>query len=376
MKRVKNNYLIEISALNFNKFLNYAIQNNIKVTNVKNLEDNLIQLNICNLTDEEFKKLVELFGVRILNQFGFSGLKNMLFQKLGLIIGIMVSIILVIIFNGFIFNVSITGLSIIPEERVIKTLNDLGVKKNGISKFSSDQVEDYLKEQIEDISLVSVKKVGTSLIINIKEKLENTKELKTDLIAPYNMLITNIQVFSGTANVKIGDSVNKGQVLVYAYMEDGSGEIINCQPSANIESDIWFTNEIYFKPKQIIQVRNGNKQVQTNIFIGGKLLKDNITESKFEKYEMEVKEFIISEFLLPIKVKKVIYYETEEVEIERSFESEKDLIISECYAKAKAKIPAGLEIEKEDIVVSDAEDGYIVSVYLKSTYNIRSDYAN
>ena len=224
--------------------------------------------------------------------------------------------------------------------------------------------------------MVSVKKVGTSLIINIKEKLNDSKENKADLIAPYNMLITNIQVFSGTANVKIGDLVKKGHVLVYAYMEDGAGEIINCEPSANIQSDIWFTNEIYYKTKEIIQVRTGNKEVQTNILFGGRLLKNNISSSKFEKYEVEIKEFLICDFLLPIKAKKVIYYEIEEVEIERDFEADKDLIISECYKNAVEKVPTGFEIIKEDIVVSEVENGFIVSAYLKSPFKIRSGYAN
>ena len=374
MKKNENSTKLEIKmqGLNFERFLNNAIQNNIKIENISRKDGNVL----FKIGKEDFNSIKTISNknvdVEILKTFGLKRFIEFCLKRMGLLIGIVLSLALFFIFNSFILNINIMGNEYISTQLIEEKLSEIGVSKFKTSNFNSAKVEDYLLEQINDISMVSIKKIGTSVIVNVKEKLENTFGEKINLVSQYNMLITKIDVFCGTCNVKVGDIVKKGDILVYAYMEDGSGEIVNCEPLANIEGDVWFTSVIEFKNKTTELKRTGKKFISTNYLINRKSIIENKNNCGFENFEIEEKEFFISSFLLPLKVKKVIYYELEEITQEHDFLAEQDSILSDCYKNALSKVPKELVVTSEDVEINQVQDGYIVSVYLKSSVSIRS----
>ena len=79
-----------------------------------------------------------------------------------------------------------------------------GIKDKQINKIENNVIEQHLKKSFEDISLVSVIKKGTNLIVNVKEK-ELVEQNYSPICAPNNLLIERIEVSQGIQKVKEGE---------------------------------------------------------------------------------------------------------------------------------------------------------------------------
>ena len=121
-------------------------------------------------------------------------------------------------------------------------------------------------------------------------------------------MITKINVQNGTANVKVGDIVEEGDILVNGYLEGKYTGTRYVHGAATVEAKIWYTKKEKAMLKQQIPVQTGNEEKKYSI----KFKKNQInlfkTLSKFEKYDTinENKKIILfSNFYLPIEVVKI-----------------------------------------------------------------------
>src|SRR5699024_8221798 len=79
------------------------------------------------------------------------------------------------------------------------------------------------------------------------------------IVSDYDGMITHINLIQGTPNVKVGDIVQKGDVLVYPYVADGEGQVMPVLPRAEIKADVWLSENEVFYEYQIKQERTGRK---------------------------------------------------------------------------------------------------------------------
>ena len=80
-----------------------------------------------------------------------------------------------------------------------------------IADLDCEKVEMNFREDFPNITWISIYMKGTKLHIDIKENIvkNNTQKNKiTDIISPYNGIVTSIFVKQGTALVKAGDSLS------------------------------------------------------------------------------------------------------------------------------------------------------------------------
>jgi len=358
-----------LEGLNVERFINHLVESNITVYNLKKTEFNKLEFT-TNVKDSiKVEKLAESFNFKIVHGYkGVYSLLNFLKNRIGIIIGLILAFILTIIVNQFTFNFSILGLENIEESRVEEVLKKCGIEKFKINEFDSKVLETCLASEISEISMVSVVKKGTTIIINIKEKLPSLEAAYQPIVAEYNMLITGLEVYAGFTNLKVGDSIFKGDTIIFPYSFDGDNNPIPCEPKAKITALTWFTASQIFVGNEIRLVRTGNKQIYDSAYNLGKneILKTE-KEIDFEKYEVEETNDLISYLFLPIGVDKKVAYELEEIEIKHNFEEEKDGLINNCLKTAYEKVPLNILIEDEKVVLSNDEDRIIISVYLQAS---------
>lgn len=121
-------------------------------------------------------------------------------------------------------------------------------------------------------------------------------------------MITKISVQNGTAIVKPGDIVQKGDILVNGFLEGLYTGTRYVHGSATIEAKTWYTKKEKQPLKQEIKVETGNEEKKYGI----KFKKNQInlfkTLSKFEKYDTineDKKMMLFSNFYLPIEIIKI-----------------------------------------------------------------------
>jgi len=341
--------------------------NNIQLFDIKRVAYNELILSINQFDYVKFINLVKPLNYKIENlRCGGVGLIKQLFiKRMGVCIGIIISILLFIIVNKFTFNFTILGLENISRDNIIEEINKFGVKKFKINKFNNVELEQYLTERIDEISLVSVKKKGTTLIINIKEKLPEITEEFVPIYSDYNFVIDSINVYSGTSKYKVGDIIKKGDVIVEPYIISNDQKIM-CKPVAEITGKAYFTSSVEFEEKCVELQRSGNSLIIESCYeIRGKKFLKSSKNNKFDKFEMETKSVsAFNNFFLPIKVNKTIAYELKEVEVIRSFDENKEYLEKQALQIAKSKLNNNLNIDEEKIIITKTENKYYVNCYI------------
>ena len=362
---LKNRYEVKLEGLNLDRLLDKIRLENIPIYNVKR---NSYKELIFSIDMKNYQKLFALpemkqYTVETKAEKGIPKLKKRFVARLGLFIGTLVAVALIVVSQMFTFDIQITGLEEISEEEIVAVLKESGVKIGGINKSKVEDLEKSLMSNVDKISMVSVSKQGTTILVNVKEKTLLDVSY-TPIYADTNMIISSIVVYGGTAMVKEGDVVKAGDMLVDCYVTI-NGERVECEPRAEIYADVWVTGRVTFSEHEEKLQRTGKKQVIRNYEIFSKQLFSNNKGIKFEKYEVEESEkFIFNGWFLPLKSKQKVYYELESVTIDREFEPEREKMLAESRVLAYNQIGNETVIE-ESGNVSKIGDIYYIQTFLK-----------
>ena len=133
--------------------------------------------------------------------------------------GVLFFFFLLFFFSSFVWEITYTGQKSYSKETLKKTVESMkvytGMKR---SRLDCDALEKRMREVHPDISWVSAEEKGSLLKISIKEgkggiERDAVNEPK-HLVTLYDGVVQSIRVNRGTACVKVGQRVKKGQILI------------------------------------------------------------------------------------------------------------------------------------------------------------------
>ena len=221
-----------------------------------------------------------------------------------------------------------------------------------------------LINSFDDISLVSVLKKGTSIIINIKEKqsVSDSEEAQLDdIVARFDGVVLELNVMQGTACVKVGDHFKKGDNIIKDSFKNIDGNLVTCKAQGSVKAKLSVTSEIDFKNEDEVFVRTGKtiKSSHYSLF-GLDFLKQN-RENTFENFETEqTEQFVFQNNLLPLKLVQTTYYETRKELVRQNFDDFKQKLQLEAKQNAKALLEKTDDIVNEFGEIVETEFGYKV----------------
>lgn len=371
MRKNNSNWArLKIKGSNTNLIINNCVKNDIELQNVYRPSNQEIEITLSDNNLKKFKNLdLENYEVTTLSTSLKQKFIHFLIFRIGLIIGVVVSIILMFFMQNRLININIYGLNTIQREEFIDKINEYGIKRFSLMNFDKSDLEKYLADNF-DLSFVSIITKGNTLIISAKEELPDINKSYVPITAEYNMIIKEINVFAGTSTKKIGDVVFAGDILVEPY-EYISNEKISITPCAEIRGEVYFSASYNFVAEEV-QVRTGNsKIINFCMNIGKYKLLENKTDCPFENYEVEEIDSLITNYFVPIHVRKTIAYELTTETVTKNFEDEKDNIINKIKDEAYSQVPSNLNVISEDIKINSTNYGNIVTIYLKSSVYLK-----
>lgn len=217
---------IEVEGYYIERFINICTNNKILIWNLKREKGVKLYLNIG---IGDFKKISGVVRktnckVKILNKRGIPFLLNR--YKKRKIFAIFLILILVSIFisSKYIWSVDILVKDNLKLENIEEDIENLGisigVKKD---KIDTDKVINELRLKRDDIAWVGIDIEGTNIKINIVKADEAPNIINNsdycNIVASKSGVIQKVVAQNGTAIVNIGDTVQKGDVLIAGYME-------------------------------------------------------------------------------------------------------------------------------------------------------------
>lgn len=221
-------------------FINHLISRNITVWNIKP-KNNTFVLCVLNKDYQRLRKIrSELslrYRTRIIQKFGLkTKIKNSRIRS-GVSIGLILVILINLFLSNFIWQIEVVGTKQISKDEVLNICNQLDIKKGIYSKkIDTYDMSHQIALKTNKIAWMSLNIEGSKLTINISEDngVDKGDTAPSNIVAIRDGTIHSIIENRGTQNVKIGQAVRKGEVLISCVETAGdlvryvfaSGEVI------------------------------------------------------------------------------------------------------------------------------------------------------
>ncbi len=230
LKYLKGYLRIKVRGFSPERFMNLCSNKDILLWDIVRDED-IYYMNISLKSFYQLKDIARKTGTRVVicNRYGLPFFIPTMLQRKVFILGLLFAVGFWFCSSFYIWDIEIAGNYQITQDVYESFLkqNQIGV---GMRKDALDiaMLEKESRKSFPQITWISAKLSGTKLLIDIKENdapiIEETiqEEGGFDLVAEYDGTIVSMIVRSGVPLVNIGDTVEKGMVLV-----DGKVPIYN-----------------------------------------------------------------------------------------------------------------------------------------------------
>lgn len=139
--------------------------------------------------------------------------------RVGILAGAVIAVLLVFILTRFVWSVSVVGNVSLEDDYILSAFENYGVKVGTlISSIDGDEAARSALCDMEELSWAAVNRKGSVLVIEVRER-KNAPEmydssLPTNLVASEDGLVLSVDILYGTAEVKPGSAVTKGDLLI------------------------------------------------------------------------------------------------------------------------------------------------------------------
>lgn len=220
---IKGYYLISVKGFGTERFINLCKVKNIYLWDMI-MSHNEYRMKIPVMDYNALDDIVYKTDVKvdILKRYGlpflFYGRKNKLLSLVFMIFAIS----LIFVSNLFVWQIEYEGNYTVSSEQLDDFLAKFGVDEGVLkSQIMYESIEKNLRKEFPIIKWCSVALAGNTMYVRLEENtLLNNKEnilqegMYSDIVSETDGVVTNLLVKNGVALVKVGDSVQKGQILV------------------------------------------------------------------------------------------------------------------------------------------------------------------
>ena len=358
------------------RFINICRNRNYMMWNIKKVNDINLTLNIEIKYFKEICKIAKntQCTVKIKAKRGLPFILNR-YKKRKLFAFFLIFIVCIIFFSSrFVWNIEIIEENGLTIENIMEDIQHagltIGTLKNNVN---AKEIINKVRLERDDVAWMGIELKGTNAIVKLVKAEEKPEMVDEDeycnIISNKNGVITKINAQDGTANVKVGDTVSVGDVLINGWMEGKYTGIRYVHAKGEIEARVWYTMNKTIEYKTTEKRNTGNLETKYGIKFNNFKINFPKGVSKFKFYdtiETENKIKLFSDFYLPISVVKTTYQEYEEIEKTYSVEEAKQLGIQEIENELESQIE-----NKENIVnknINTYENENSIDIYV--TYEV------
>ena len=367
---------VEVSGYYLERFINICKNNKITIWNLKRNKNITL---ILNTTIKDFKEIVKIAKktqckVKIKKKKGIPFILHRYKKRKLFLLLLIVIVSLIIVSSNFIWNIEIIEEEGNIIENIDKDVEEVCLTVGKLKyKINTKEIINKVRLKRKDIAWMGIELKGTNAIVKVVKADEKPEIIDEsdycNIVSDKEGVITKINAQNGTANVKVGDTVKKGTILINGWMEGKYTGIRYTHAKGEIEAKVWYT-----KHKKIMY--KTTEKEETGNFVNKYVIKFNKFEinlskrvSNFKIYDTineERKLKIFSNFYLPISIIKTTNKELIEVEKQYDFEQAKSIGVQELEEELDKEVEDKEKVVNKNINTYQNEDS--VDIYV--TYEV------
>lgn len=371
---------IEIEGYYVERFINICTNRKLLIWNLKREKGVKLYLNIG---IQDFRKLADIAKitnckVRILKKRGIPFLLNRYKKRKIFVLFLVLVLVCIYASSKYVWNVEIVVENNLVIDHIAEDLENAGISKGMLkSDINTEEIINELRLKRDDIAWMGIDIEGTNVVVHIV-KADDSPEIisNTDycnIIASKAGIITKITAQNGTAKVQVGDTVQKGDVLIAGYMEGKYTEPRNVHSLGEVEAKVWYEKTKEIKFQEDIYIKTGEEENKYEIHFNQHKIKFYQNRSNFEFYQTNVEEKnleIFRDFYLPISITKITNQEMKKETKTYTLEEATNMGIEELSKQIEDEIPNKENITGKNVKTVEAENLVTVTVTYEVIENI------
>lgn len=327
-----NSIKIKIEGLNNSKIINALISDGVYI---KNLSEKVryTTFEILQEDEKKLKSICKKFHKKheVVSRFKIVNILKKSKFYLGFILSMVLVFALIFSFNLYVYKVNLVvgSNTKIDLSNIEKILDDNKIA-SGMLKSDLDvkHLQDLILKE-ENISGCEIVKRGGILDVVIYPATKKDEKKTENIYSKFNAVISKVDIFAGKSNLKVGDLVKEGDLII----ENDNGA------DGEIWGKVYYSDYLIYNENQVFKQKTGNFVTETKLMIFNKTLSKSKKNTSFSNYLEENCVFFVSKNLfLPISFVKVKYEEFEYVERKVPFEQEKERLKIELYNLVLEKV--------------------------------------
>ncbi len=209
---------VKLLGLRPEKIINMALARGIFLWDLKKDQDSM-NFKIRSNGYEALKSLANehSYDLEVIDQKGLPFMKSALKRRIAFLGGAAGFIVALYILSSFVWFVTVSGNDKVDEQTILRTAAQYGVYKGAPKyNFSRVKVEEAILRDIKQLTYIKIEIRGVKADIQVVEKILPGDEITgpCHLLAKKDGVIEEILVLEGQAQVREGDAVAKGDVLI------------------------------------------------------------------------------------------------------------------------------------------------------------------
>lgn len=359
--------VLEIKGSFAERFVNIAVNGGVYLWQVRRRPSGVLQLKV---SEDGYRRLMQNdivrgMEIRVIRRRGAPFVLRRYKRRTALFLGPFILIGIILVSNMFVWRVKVEGGEDALNQKTLEWLSAYGVRA-GVLKKGIDVQE--LQRQgiisIDELSWIWLEMRGTTALVKIAPRAlppETVDEnAPCDIVSALDGVISRIIARRGEPQVKPGDTVTRGQILVSAHMKPSEGapeRLVHAQ--AEVYARTWYEKSALISEK--IQQREATGREKTFFFINFRRINIKLSINSRIPYKYYDKIRTVRK----IPFSDIEFVGEKYLEINRSFISRgKDAALETARAGLLAQIKGdGREIKDVRTEVKDQPDGgYLVTV--------------
>lgn len=371
---------ITIEGYYIERFINMCKSNRIIIWNLKRKKE--VQLDF-RVNVHDFRRVCGIAKktrckLRIKNKKGLPFLLHKYKKRKVFFVLLFAILFLIFLSSYFVWNVEITEENGLKLENIAIDIEEAGLKVGEMKyKINTKEVINEIRLKRPDIAWMGIELKGTNAIVKIvkaDEKPEIVDEEEyCNVVSDKVGIITKINARAGTANVKVGDTVNLGDTLINGWMEGKYTGLRYVHAKGEVQAKVWYTKYTNVPYNATERKETGNVENKYAIKINKFKINLHKRLSKFEIYdtiETENKMRLFSNFYLPISIIETTYKEIKEENKKYEIEEAKNIGIEKLEKELDKEIEEKETIVGKNINTYENEDSIDVYVTYEVLENI------
>lgn len=169
------------------------------------------------------------YNTVIVKKSGVERLKIFLKRRFGLIAGGALFVAAAVTSGNAVLKIKVTGNGVYLSPQIIAIASECGAREWSFCRELDAPLMQSKIMALPDVNFCSVRRDGAYLLIDVRTEEEHTSRADDKpLVSPIDGEIYRIVAICGTAEVKEGQNVSAGGVLIGAYELDAGGGKIPC----------------------------------------------------------------------------------------------------------------------------------------------------